>query len=165
MKALINPTLYLGTDNLPDVCVLIEKAISCVGHDTAYGWYDHFAANCQAWPDRGDDHGQGQRVREGEDYSRGHSSSSSSMDIDTRQSSHSNSSSRPIHRSNGSSLPGRKRDRDPPALDSTVETDTAELRVRFGHAMRSLERSGIVRRRTGGSVVTRQIFTWISSDE
>ena len=50
MKALTDPGLYLGTKNIPDVCVLIDKATSCVSSETSYDWYDHFKKNCQLWP-------------------------------------------------------------------------------------------------------------------
>ena len=50
--------------------------------------------------------------------------------------------------------------------DSGVETaqNTVLHRCRFAKAMKDLEKSGIVRLRAGGTVVTRQIYTWISND-
>jgi hypothetical protein len=42
--------------------------------------------------------------------------------------------------------------------------NTVLYRCRFAKAMKDLEKSGIVRLRAGGSVVTRQIYTWISND-
>jgi hypothetical protein len=50
VKALTDPGLYLGTKNIPDVCVLIDKATNCVSSETSYDWYDHFKKNCQLWP-------------------------------------------------------------------------------------------------------------------
>lgn len=50
VSALSHPESYLGSKNVPDVCVLIEKASNCVSSETAYDWYDHFKKNCQNWP-------------------------------------------------------------------------------------------------------------------
>lgn len=50
VSALSDPESYLGSKNVPDVCVLIEKASNCVSSETAYDWYDHFKKNCQNWP-------------------------------------------------------------------------------------------------------------------
>ena len=41
---------------------------------------------------------------------------------------------------------------------------TLQHRCRFARAMNDLERSGIVKLGAGGSVVTRQMYTWISND-
>ena len=55
-----------------------------------------------------------------------------------------------------------------PIADSGSTPDTAQntvlYRCRFAKAMKDLEKSGIVRLRAGGTVVTRQIYTWISND-
>ena len=49
MKGLIKPQLYLESENLPDVCCLVDKVIKCVGQETSYDWFDYFKVNCQKW--------------------------------------------------------------------------------------------------------------------
>ena len=53
-------------------------------------------------------------------------------------------------------------------VNSTIEDpiiskpDTAEVKVRYDNAIRSLEKSGIAVRKKGGSIVSREMFAWIS---
>jgi predicted transcriptional regulator len=46
-----------------------------------------------------------------------------------------------------------------------VETSASTLlhRCRFARALNDLEKSGLIKVKSGGAVVTRQIFTWIDN--
>ena len=222
VSALSDPESYLGSKNVPDVCVLIEKASNCVSSETAYDWYDHFKKKCQNWPVVYQTKETAKQLKEAKS-TRKEPPATQSKKVSELNLSFKHLFSYLLHRkllikfylvsnfirkpvnafsiilsllfvfsfqtSKSVAVPvtdaKKKQTDDAPGIEPAPlisknssgsssgpgpgsAPDTAQntvlYRCRFAKAMKDLEKSGIVRLRAGGSVVTRQIYTWISND-
>ena len=141
----------MESKNVPDVCILYKKVVDSIGNETSYEWYDYFKENSFEW------------VRD-EKNSSDHGNSKKRSDS-SRNSNNNSDGNNNINNNNVNNINNTDNEID---INSTAEDsiisipDTIEVKVRYDSAIRSLEKSGIVVRKKGGSIVSREMFAWIS---
>lgn len=169
MRALVDPELYLESKNVPDVCVLAQKALDSFGNEIAFDWFDHFQESCQIWeiPSKSIRKINDKKYGTNNDRSSSSRNISNSRNDDNRVINQINNRGRE-EKENNNLKRERENENENENLSSEDMTqdllDTTEHRVRFSHAVRSLEKSGIIKRKIDGAVITRQIFTWLGND-
>ena len=144
----------MESKNVPDVCILYKKVVDSIGNETSYEWYDYFKENSFEWvrdEKNSSDHGNGKKRNDSSKNSNNNNNGNNNINNDS------------VNNINNNNDNNNEMDMNSTAEDSIISIpDTIEVKVRYDSAIRSLEKSGIVVRKKGGSIVSREMFAWIS---